>query len=100
PFDNISSSPDAIALRSANIALKDLITNRNKPLDTPARKYVSKLANTAEQFQAQNALLKRELSDVKRVVSARAERKSGKRVAIEGRYLISTQEVYEQVADA
>ena len=50
PFENTlieGFSIDADALHSANTVLKDLLSSK-EPLQSPARKYVPRLASTAE----------------------------------------------------
>ena len=51
-----------------------------------------------EQILAENAILKCRISDIEKVVSARRERKTGKRSIFKGKNVISTQEILEALA--
>jgi hypothetical protein len=58
-FDSIlpeDSSPNPVILRSANQALKEILII-NQPLNTPAHKYIPRLAALAEHLLAENTLL-------------------------------------------
>ena len=46
---------------------------------------------------AENIILKRKLAEIERIVSARQERKHGKRLVLKGKTVVSTLEVLEQL---
>ena len=95
PFENIlieDSSINANTLHSANIALKNLLFIK-EPLQSPARKYIPRLTSTAEWLLAENVILKLELKNVKTLLNDRKTRKTGKRLILKGRIVISTNEV-------
>src|SRR5947207_2822319 len=95
PFENIlieDSSINANTLHSANTALKDLLLIK-EPLQSPARKYIPRLTSTAEWLLAENVILKLELKNVKTLLNDRKTRKTGKRLILKGRIVISTNEV-------
>ena len=47
-----------------------------------------------------NVLLRQEMTELKGVVSKRTERASGKRVVLKGKFIVSTEEVYEGLRQA
>jgi DDE superfamily endonuclease/Tc5 transposase DNA-binding domain len=100
PFDDIPSSPESMIIRSANVQVRKLVLQRGVILPTPARKYIHQLTAHAEKQQANAAIFKREALEAKAVLGARKERKSGKRVVIAGHTIISTEEIYQKVAEA
>ena len=95
PFENIlieDSSINVNTLHSANTALKDLLFIK-EPLQSPARKYIPRLTSIAEWLLAENVILKLELKNVKTLLNDRKTRKTGKRLILKGRIVISTNEV-------
>src|SRR5436190_22252534 len=95
PFENIlikDSSINVNTLHSANRALKDLLFIK-EPLQSPARKYIPRLPSTAEWLLAENVILKLELKNIKTLLNDRKTRKTGKRLILKGRIVISTNEV-------
>jgi len=102
PFENAlleGSSIDAHALHSANTALKEMLRTK-EPLQSPARKYVPRLASTAEWLHAENVILKVELADLKALINNRKSREGAKRVILKGRIVISTSEVVKLFHEA
>jgi DDE superfamily endonuclease len=96
PFQNINSSPpDALNLRSADSSLNQLLI-QGLPLDTPARTYVRRLANTAEVFQADLAITRTQYQELKTVVTKRVERATGKRKSLQGQASVSRIEYAEE----
>jgi hypothetical protein len=100
PFDDMPSSPESMIMRSANVEVRRLVSQRGVVLETPARKYIHQLTTEAEKYQAEAAIFKREYNDTKLVLGQRKERKSGKRVAIAGHTIISTEEILQKVTEA
>ncbi|KFZ01805.1 hypothetical protein V500_00614 [Pseudogymnoascus sp. VKM F-4518 (FW-2643)] len=92
----VSSPPSDAELRSSNAALNLMLQAQNV-LDSPTRKYISRLTRTAETLRTQNTLLLRELQDTQSVLSARRTNKRGKRVALKGVIVMSTQEIQSAV---
>jgi hypothetical protein len=90
-----SSPPDANTLRSTNINLNQIIAKSNLPSEV--QKHIQKLTSLSEQLFATQTLLKRENHEMKRVLSNRKERKTGKRNAIKDKNIISTEEVHDDV---
>jgi len=101
-FENVlleGSSIDASALHSLNISLKEMLLTK-EPLQTPVRKYVPRLASTAEWLLAENVILKLELAKSKALLSKRKCREGGKRVILKGKIVISTTEVLKLFEEA
>jgi hypothetical protein len=92
----VSSPPSDAELRSSNAALNLMLQAQNV-LDSPTRKYISRLTRTAETLRTQNTLLLKELQDTQSVLSARRTNKRGKRVALKGVIVMSTQEIQSAV---
>ena len=72
-FENVlleGSSIDANALHSANTGLKETLLTK-EPLQTPACKYIPRLASTAEWLHAENVILKLELANLRAFLSNR-----------------------------
>src|SRR5436190_3796712 len=80
-FENVlleGSSIDANALHSVNISLKEMLLAK-EALQTPAWKYILRLASMAEWLIAENVILKFELANLKALISKRKLREAGKR---------------------
>lgn len=96
PFDNIltdnSTGIDASKLHSANTVLTDLL-RINQPLQTPARKFIPRLASTTEWLLAENIILKLELQKSKDMLGTRKAQAAGKRLVLKGKIVISTAEI-------
>src|SRR5437762_11382598 len=101
-FENIlieGSSINANTLHSANTALKDLLFIK-EPLQSPTCKYIPQLTSTAEWLLAENVILKLELKNVKTLLNNRKTRKTGKRLILKGRIVISMNEVLKLFEEA
>src|SRR5947207_15700013 len=95
PFENIlieDSSINANILHSANTALKDLLFIKES-LQSLMRKYISQLTSIIERLLAENVILKLELKNVKILLNDRKTRKTGKRLILKGRIIISMNKV-------
>jgi hypothetical protein len=84
---------DAAALDSLNSKLSELAI-RNE-INTPVRREIPKVLSRNRQLLAENAILKRRLADIEKIVCERKERKSGKRNVLKGKTVVSTLEVLE-----
>ena len=96
-----SSPPDGTELREANIALRSELQKKG-PLPTPAKRYTERMTYALETTQSELAIARKELADTKALLRKRQERKKGKRIALKGRFVFSTQEVLDiaRVAEA
>ena len=56
-----------------------------------------KVLSRNRQLLAENAILKRRLADIERIVCQRKERKNGKRNVLKGKTVVSTLEVLEEL---
>ena len=96
-----SSPPEGTELRQANALLcKEL--DKGGALATPAKRYTKRMTLALETTQSENVLLRKQLADTQALLQKRKERKKGKRVALKGRFVFSTEEVLEiaRVAEA
>jgi hypothetical protein len=58
------------------------------------------MSRAFETTQSENVTLRRQLKEAEALLSTRKVRKKGKRVALKGRFVFSTQEVLEMVEEA
>jgi len=93
-----SSPPDAITLRSTNIAFKGALLDSS--LATPIRQHGRRLSGIAEHLHADNSILHIENTELKKMIRTRKERLSEKRLVLKGRFIVSTEEVQKKLADA
>ena len=96
-----SSPPDGTELRQANALLcKEL--DKGGALATPAKRYTKRMTLALETSQSECILLRKQLADTQALLRRRKERKKGKRVALKGLFVFSTEEVLEiaRVAEA
>ena len=101
-FKNIlleGSSIDANALHSVNISLKEMLLAK-EALQTPAWKYIPRLASMAEWLLTENVILKFELANMKALISKRKLREGGKRLILKGKIVISTAEILKLIEEA
>ncbi|KYG44865.1 hypothetical protein M433DRAFT_155121, partial [Acidomyces richmondensis BFW] len=73
-----SSPPDGTELREANALLHSEL-DKEQPLLSPAKRYTKRITRTLETAQSE----------------ARKQRKKGKRIALKGKFVFSTQEVLD-----
>lgn len=101
-FDNIllSSSPsDMLKMHDANQTLQALF-DQNSILHTPEKKYIVRLGQKAEGWKMRVAILEKQKRDAETVLSARRTLKSGRRLSVEGKHLLTTEDVYQSVNQA
>ena len=92
----LTSSPsDATVLHSTNHALKEILQSGD--INTPVKKYVGRLAKHSERLHASNIILRQENQELKKVISIRKERASGKRLALKNVIIASVEEVFRSV---
>src|SRR5436853_3159870 len=91
-----NGSVDCASVQSVNIALKTLLHN-NQPLNTPIRKYITRLIEKAEYLLTENIILQYEVKSTKDILSKRKTRESRKRMILKGAQVISTIEYFEQI---
>ena len=59
-----------------------------------------RLSGIAEQLHADNTVLRKENGELKDFLGKRAERQSGKRVVLKGKFVITTEPTYKALAEA
>jgi DDE superfamily endonuclease/Tc5 transposase DNA-binding domain len=93
-----SSPPDMTAVHAANKSLNQMVDKSN--LNTPAKRYVHRLSHRFENLHAQHSISQQEVRNCKRVLSARKERTSGKRVILKNTIIASTEEIFQNIDEA
>ena len=95
--DLVISSPivDTSSLDTINSKLSQLAIN--DAIHTPFRRVLPRVMLRNNQVLAENVILKRRLAEIEKIVSARQERKNGKRVVLKGKNVISTLEILEEL---
>jgi len=94
-----SSPPDGTELRQANSLLNSAI-NACEDLLSPVKRYTKRMSRAFETTQSENVTLRQQLKEAEALLSTRKIRKTGKRVALKGRFVFSTQEVLKMVEEA
>jgi len=101
-FDNallFSSPSDMIKMHNANQTLKTRFTETSV-LHTPEKNYILRLGQKAEGLQACVTVLQERNKQNEQVLSARKVFKSGRRLSIEGKHLLTAEDVYDDVREA
>lgn len=97
PFDLSlleSSPPSGTDLHAATQLFHSTIKVAND-VPSPAKRFSIKLATLVEKQNTELTTLRREIKEQKELIETRKKRKKGKRIALEGRFLFSTEEVLE-----
>jgi hypothetical protein len=94
-----SDPPDGTELREAN-ALFISKVQKAGDLPSPAKRYAARLTQAAESLCSKNATLRAELVKQRETLHMRKNRTTGKRVALKGKFVFSTQEVLEIAREA
>ena len=89
-----SSPPDGTELRKANALLHSEL-DKEQPLLSPAKRYTKRMTRALETAQSENTILRKRLADAESLLQARKQRKKGKRIALKGKCVFSTQEVLD-----
>ena len=89
-----SDPPDGTELREANALF---ISEVQKTVDLPAqvKRYAARLTQAFEATCAKNTTLRKENAQQRQTLQTRKNRTTGKRVALKGKFVFSTQEVLE-----
>ena len=94
-----SSPPDGTELREAN-ALLNLTIKAVEGLPSPVKRYTERMTCAFETTHSENVTLRKQVKEQEELLSTRKARNKGKRVALKGRFVFSTQEVLEIAAAA
>jgi hypothetical protein len=86
------SPADFNAVQRANVALNTLLDS-NKPLPTPAKKFVRHVTRSHMRFQTRITILEQENAAQKAVLAGRKRPLSGKRLVIDGKHLMTGEEL-------
>lgn len=89
-----SSPPDGTEVRRAS-ALFNSELQKPGPLTSPAKRFGAWMTRILEMTQSENAVLRRELAEARELLHSRKNHRKGKRVALQGKFVFSTQEVLE-----
>jgi len=101
PFVNIPETPSRLDSERLRIANRALNTNLSSgTLNTPTKKYITKLTSLSEQLRAHNIIAERNYTEALKIIHERKERTSGKRHALKGHVLVTTKEVLEKLENA
>jgi hypothetical protein len=101
PFSNVPETPsklESISLRSANMILLEKINATN--LDTPTKRYVSRLTSLIENLRARYTASERQFDEISKIVKRRREHSTGKRVALKDKIVLTTPEIYAKISEA
>lgn len=101
-FENtllLSSPSDMLNMHNANQALQATLAT-NSALKTPEKEYIVRLGRKAEAWKARMTMLDKEKTEARAVLAARRTIENGRRKSLQGRHLISTEEIYEDVMAA
>jgi hypothetical protein len=93
-----SSPPEGTNLHQLNTEVESLVSESN--LRTPVRRYLKRSSTLLEKVVSENALLCRSNAEKDTLLDVRKTRKKGKRVAIQGKHMLSTAEVLKVVKEA
>jgi len=101
-FDNallFSSPSDMIKMHNANQTLKTQFTETSV-IHTLEKNYILRLGQKAKRLQARTTVLQERNKKNEQVLSTRKVFKSGRRLSIEGKHLLTAKEVYDDVMEA
>jgi len=89
-----SSPPDGTELRQASALLNTAI-QACRDLSSPAKRFTERMTRALEVANSENITLRKQVKEQAELLHTRKARKKGKRVALKGRFVFSTQEVLE-----
>ena len=89
-----SSPPDGTELRQANALLNTAI-KACRDLPSPAKRFTERMTRAFEVANSENVTLRKQVKEQSELLSTRKNRTRGKRIALKGRFVFSTQEVLE-----
>ena len=98
-LSNTDSPLGANILRLTNSALNRYLTTE-KPVSTPIRQFIKSLTRMSEVLTAEVILITQECEEVKKVLNARKQRQSSKRLILEGEIHITRPEIIEGIIEA
>ena len=87
-----SSPPDGTELRSANALLNSTLRSVEN-LPSPARRYTERMTQAYEMTHSELIAARQQIARQQELLSARKQRRKGKRIALQGRFIFSTNKV-------
>ena len=87
-----SSPPDGTELRRANTVLRNELA-RPGELSSTTKRYIERMTRALEMAQSENVTLRKELKAQEELLRTRQNRRKGKRVALKGKFVLSTDKV-------
>ena len=94
-----SSPPDGTELRRANTVLRNELA-RPGELSSTTKRYIERMTRALEMAQSENVTLRKELKAQEELLRTRQNRRKGKRVALKGKFVLSTDEVLKIAREA
>lgn len=94
-----SSPPDGTEMRSANQIFKSALQEIPE-VPSPVRRYGERLTRAYETTHSDMVTMRKELRQQRDLLNARKKHKTGKRIALEGRFVFTTEEVLKVVKEA
>jgi hypothetical protein len=94
-----SDPPNGTELREANALCIAEIENAES-VRSPVKRYISRLTQAFEATCSKNATLRKENAEQRELLKMRKNRTTGKRVALKGKFVFSTQEVLKIAREA
>lgn len=94
-----SSPPEGTELRQANALFNAQIRDVDG-IPSPAKRYAERMTRALETTQSELTTIRKELAEQRELLQARKKRKKGKRVALKGKFVFTTQEVLDIVKEA
>ena len=94
-----SSPPDGTELRAANATLSATLKKATS-LPSPARRYTQRMAQAYETTHAELLAARRLIAEQQQLLNRRKQRTKGKRVALKGKFVFSTEEILKIARDA
>lgn len=94
-----SSPPDGTELRKANALLNSAIKSA-EGLASPVKRYTERMTQALEMTQSENVTLRKQVKEQQELLDMRKGQKRGKRVALKGKFVFSTEEVLRIVEEA
>lgn len=89
-----SSPPDGTELRQAT-SLLNTTMQACAELPSPAKRFTERMTRAFEAASSENVTLRKQVKEQAELLHARKARKKGKRIALKGRFVFSTQEVLD-----
>jgi len=93
-----SSPPDGTDLRSANALLNSALKEIQQ---VPAimQRYIERTTRLLELEHSEKVILRQQVEEQKRLLDTRKERSKGKRIAVKGQFVFSTEEILKKVEE-